>query len=378
MNVKKKCFDYSKSNTRLLAFLTAHYKGQAESALVKEIHKLQEIDTIQDVSSLIDFRKRAETDQLSFSSRDINRTNFRLYGIGSALFGETREKIYLTPSIEHGLILQDRNWSDTADTARASCITFGPFRKAILRRYYKTPVFEVGPYIQYAAPYYDETRFQEWKNQMGRTLLVFPSHGTDQTGVTFDEALYVKKIESLAQSFDSVLVCAFWWNVSDRLIRMFSEAGYRITCAGFREDPNFLRRLKTIIQVSDEMVCDSVGTHVGYGFSMGKRIRMLTADTRYTGELPLNIRFSEEQKNRIRRAVTEAGTRDISDVFDYYWGNHIRLSEKERDDILEINKRITLRGRYWTKNYAKEAGRLLSDYEKNDASKYRLLLKALT
>ena len=100
-------------------------------------------------------------------------SNYRMYGISNALFENGFDKVYELPSVEHGLIFYNQNWTDTALTARASCVTFGPFRKQILQRYYKTPVFEVGPYIQYADNYYNHMQMVEWKDKLGKLYWFF-------------------------------------------------------------------------------------------------------------------------------------------------------------------------------------------------------------
>ena len=377
MNYKNIILYCFKKNTYFYNFLFEHYKPSLEQAIVSRIEDLKKDDTLQDLSNLIEFRKRIRTDNLPFYSHNINQTNFRLYGISQSLFGNKNKNIYFLPSVEHGLIFQDTNWSDTSDTVRASCVTFGPFRKKILRRFYKTPIFEVGPYIQYADDYYTVSKFMEWKQKLGRTLLVFPSHGTNQTQINLEEKIYLNQISNLAKKFDSVLVCAFWWNLEDNLITNFSKQGYKIVSAGFREDPNFLRRLKTIIKLSDVVVCDSIGTHVGYCYSLGKNVNILSINTKYTGELPLNNEFTEKHKNYIKDIINSENPLKIKPVFDYYWGNNICLSKKELNYIMEITREITLRGKYWLKNYDKASQDLLNYYKTNNITKYDLLLKSL-
>ena len=378
MNIKKRILNFSKKNTYFLGVMVDHYKKSRELEIIRIIEKLKEEDTLVDTSYLLEFRKKVETDHIPFFSYNFNTTNYRLYGIGNALFGELKEKVYLLPSVEHGLILRDTNWSDTSDTARASCVTFGPFRKNILRRYYKTPIFEVGPYIQYADDYYDMSSFKNLKRKIGKTLLVFPSHGTDQSQSCLEEEEYLNKIDKLANRFDSVMVCVFWWNLGDRLVTRFSNEGYKIVSAGFREDPNFLKRLKTIIKLSDEVVFDSIGTHIGYCYSLGKKLNMISVSTKYKGELATEPPLKKKKKRNIAEIIINGSGMAKDNIFNYYWGNNIRWSKKQLCNIAEINKEITLKGKYFTNYYKDISKKLLIDYKANDIDKYNLLLKALS
>lgn len=114
MNYKNIILYCFKKNTYFYNFLLEHYKPSLEQAIVSRIEDLKKDDTLQDLSNLNEFRKRIRTDNLPFYSHNINQTNFRLYGISQSLFGNKNKNIYFLPSVEHGLIFQDTNWSDTS------------------------------------------------------------------------------------------------------------------------------------------------------------------------------------------------------------------------------------------------------------------------
>lgn len=373
MSIKKRIMEYSVKNTKLTAFIYDCYKSSEEKEIQQLVYEMGQVDTIMDITPLLILKKRIVKKKQVFWSHNANKTSYRLYGIGNSLFGK-QENIYMTPSIEHGLIFYNKNWSDTLSTARASCVTFGPFRKRILRRYYGTPIFEVGPYIQYAEDYYLEKQMKEWKKKLGKTLLVFPMHSTDASFLKYNMQKYIKEIEKRAKKFDSVIVCVFWWNIDDPIVSMFQSLGYYISSAGYREDEKFLSRQKAMIDVSDHIISDSIGTHIGYCYSLGKTAELISAETKTDG---INDSFQAKQVSIIKDAMLEGDGDKIAKLMKFYWGNGIKLSKVELSKICEINKEITLAGSFWQKRYRKAAEGFLEEYKKRDLLKYELLRKAI-
>lgn len=379
MSINDRILNIVSSNTKLMAFVYEHYKNNVEKAVRKLVDEQSNYDTIKEIEPLLELKNKILEKKCKFVSYNGNMSNYRMYGIGNALFGKKIEKVYELPSVEHGLIFYNQNWTDTALTARASCVTFGPFRKQILQRYYKTPIFEVGPYIQYADNYYNQTQMSEWKTKLGKTLLVFPMHSTDDSVLNYDNRRYIQEIEKRAKDYDSIIISVFWWNLDDNIVQQFKNMGYRIASAGYREDPNFLRRQRAMIEVADHIISDSVGTHIGYCYKLGKQVEFITADThiKVNGVISDKEHFNQEQRKTVQDAIEKGSSNEIDNIMNFYWGNNISLTREQLDAIVDINRDITISGHYWKKNYERTVRELLEEYRVKDILKYDLLKKSI-
>lgn len=361
-------------NTNWMNTLYKCYKKDAENQVAQLAQEMSKYDTIRNTESLLELKKKIIQDGKIYCSYNGNKTNFRLYGIGETLFGDQIDRTELLPATEHGLIFYNTNWSDTALTARASCITFGEFRKNILRKYYDTPIFEVGSYIQYAAPYYSEDKMREWKKENGKTVVVFPMHSTDDSRLSYGEKEYIKEIKKIATSYNTVLICMFWWNLDMPIVKAFKQEGFKIASAGYREDPMFLRRQRTMIEMADYVVTDAIGTHVGYCHKLGKSVEIINSGTKTN---IYNDTFIKQQVKNVENAILSGDRNLIDNTMKFYWGNDISYSKEKLKSIAEINEEITIKGHYWVKNYSKVAQQLLEKYRESDEIKYSLLKRAM-
>lgn len=135
-------------------------------------------------------------------------------------------------------------------------------------------------------------------------------------------------LENEAKGFDTVLINTFWWNINDPLTQKLESEGYKIISCGFRDDTSFLPRLKSYINLADQVIGDSVGTHIGYCIALNKPFRYFNLNTE------MNINESESNKldfvtknsNKIKESFldsTSIGQKEI-EICDYYWGNNIK------------------------------------------------------
>lgn len=379
MSINDRILNIASSNTKLMAFVYDHYKHSVEKDVQKLVEEQSKYDTIKEIEPLLELKNKILEKKCKFVSYNGNMSNYRMYGISNALFENGFDKVYELPSVEHGLIFYNQNWTDTALTARASCVTFGPFRKQILQRYYKTPVFEVGPYIQYADNYYNHMQMVEWKDKLGKTLLVFPMHSTDDSVLNYNNQLYIQEIEKRAKEYDSVIISVFWWNLDDGIVRQFKKMGYHIASAGYREDPNFLRRQRAMIEVADHVISDSVGTHIGYCYKLGKQVEFITVDTHIKiNEVTSDKeRFNRKQRKIVQDVIEKGNSNEVDNIMNFYWGNNINLTREQLNAIVDINRDITISGNFWKRNYEKVARELLNEYRVKDILKYDLLKKSI-
>jgi hypothetical protein len=376
-----------KKNIRKNSYINYYFyksKCHFENNKILNLNRIMnDWDTILDVTQLKKFRDSISHGE-RFNTSDPNFANAFIYGIAESIFGKFCNVNNISlPAVEHGLIFHDQIFNEIDSTCRPSFVTFGSFRKKIIQKYLYRPVFCIGPYIHYAHQFYDKSKFLSFKKKLGKTLLVFPTHSTDTSEVSYQEEKFCKEIRHISKDFDSVLVNTFWWNINDSLTERLSAEGYHICSAGFREDKMFLSRLKTIINLADLAVGDGIGTHLGYCISEGVPFYLMPVDTKvqlYSKSENVDLSFVEAQTGKIRREFANfcgEVTCEQKKVCNPYWGLNSLKSKKEIAIILEINNELfsLCHGNMSTINHF--AHKLLDSYFNKDELKYSLLKAAL-
>lgn len=367
-------------NSRFNDWLHRNYKVRQDAQLQRSIDDLMKDDPIQDQSKLKMFRAAVEEDLLAFTTYDLNTTTNRMYGICPSLFG-TEEKISINyPACEHGVMFHNQLTLDITRTIRPVRVTSSPFRKNVLRQHTKLPIFCVGPYIQYASDYYTKEKMEEVKSKLGKNLLVFPTHGTDDTLISMNEEKYMQCLKTKGENFDSVTICVFWWDINDSFVKRFAQEGFYIVSAGFREDPLFLSRLKTIISLCDLAVGDEIGSHVGYCESLGKTYHLLNIDSQsiYSPLSPEGLTNYQKHKTMIMNAFSEEDKKLKRNVYNQYFGGDVFRTREELDKILEINRKIQQISHGFSCLYDQSCNQLLHTFNaEGDLLGYTLLKEAL-
>ena len=249
-------------------------------------------------------------------------------------------------AIEHGLYLGSFVPKATFFRTTKSIITFSANRERHLKNAgVKKRVVTIGPYIHYAANYYNETEYNALKKELGKTLLVFPSHSFLNTSVNLDIEEFINCIQEKAVGFDSVLVCLYYKDIlNDTFCKRYEDAGFRIVTAGNFYDLNFVSRLKSIISLADFMMSNATGTHIGYCIYMNKPHYIFRQKIERTfdksGKIIENSTFRnkeqcltlEEEKAELFDAFSEICdeiTPKQRDVINKYWGvSSIRTKEE--------------------------------------------------
>ena len=321
--------------------------------------------------------------KINFHTSHVNRDNLNIYGIWEALFHSCGiEKRIVSPCIEHGLFFQNEVFRDVTNTARMTCVTFSNFRKEIIHKKVKIPVFCAGPYINYADDFYTKDKMLYLKQKFGKTLLVFPTHSTEWTEITFDQQEFCKILAKKAIDYNTVLINVFWWNINDPLIKKLESEGYKIISCGFRDDTNFLPRLKSYFSLADLVLGDSIGTHIGYSVACGvpfcyEPVGTITHLFRDIEKKDAD--FSQYNQLKIAGAFLHAEeiTKKQQEICNYYWGNNLRKNDKEIQAIVNITKDLDDITYGFTSLRWSAANALLKKYYDTDEFKYYLLNEAL-
>lgn len=346
------------------------------------VDEMSQMDFFYDISPLRAFRLKIEEDKSFYSLIHI-MMNKKIYGIWINLFGKCNiSHAYETPSIEHGLILYEKIFSDITHNSRVACATFSSFRKHIIQSNFPIPVFCVGPYIHYADMFYSQKKLIEMKKKLGKTLLVFPTHSTYTSNLTVQQEKFIKMIKKEASKYNSVLINTFWWNINDPLIQKLEVEGYKVISCGYKDDINFLSRLKSYLYLADFAIGDSIGTHIGYCIDCNVPFMYRETNTQNFSLVPDEyIAQSSCKKNEdiIKKLFlnTDRITDEQKKICNYYWGCDCLKTKAELQKICDISKELTHLTHGFRNKLYKYSAKLLKTYKQLDIIKYQLLLDAL-
>lgn len=378
--MKKALGNIIKKNVFLADKIYNIYSYREEATLKKNIEYLTNIDSLESIDEIAAFQKKCAAGESIYTSKNRNMANSRIYGISASIFKGIDDKELFFPAVEHGLIFYDFVDTHVEETVRPTVVTFGEFRKQIIRAKLDLPVFCVGPYIHYAPDYYDPKKMTEKKRILGKNLLVFPQHSTDMAVLSEDDKRFIERIEKEARQFDSVTVSAFWWNLNDALIQRLKANGYIVICNGFREDPKFLSRQKASIELCDRAIGDGMGTHIGYCIHLGKPYTYFDSGIIMQSTNTHEIEHSDYMRNIVNKIKSEFEGNEITtkqrEICAKYWGEGEEKSDEEIHTIYKINKEITNNSKGQKVRFKEETEKYLRKLEKGTIE-YRLLEGAI-
>lgn len=195
-----------------------------------------------------------------------------LYGNGHKIFPYFKDLDVNKTAIEHGFIFGSLVQSFHIESWTNTVVTFSDYRKDFIKKKTDKEVVCVGPYIHYADSrnILSESEKMKKKDILGKVLLVFPSHSIMNLDVQYNKENFIDFIKNKSLDFDNVLVCLYWADIIKGEDKKFLEKGYKVVTAGHINDLYFLDRLKLIFELSDAVLTNSVGTHIGYSIFMGK------------------------------------------------------------------------------------------------------------
>lgn len=242
-----------------------------------------------------------------FHYRELINPNFKLpmgfssvmlYGNWKAIASLKKSRFkFLSEYLEHGMCFY--NSIESAEylgyinrKGIKTIYTYGPHRKAVLDSYLKAnnltdrTVVSIGPYIVGAKHFYSESQLQALKAKYGKILLVFPSHSFDDVRANYEVNNFIDAIEQVKEHFDSVFICLYWKDILTKPNepQLYEDKGYTVVSCGHRSDAQFLSRQKDIISLSNMLMTNDNGSHVGYAISLNKPVYFFSQDIAITKE----------------------------------------------------------------------------------------------
>ena len=290
-----------------------------------------------------------------FPALDYSLAN-SFYGLGGNLENASGYKGKVVGFIEHGLHLGGAN-PVTTSSPLPCIITLGERRRKAIRQTTNKPVFTVGPYIHYAKSYIDEEAARKIKKELGKTLLVFPSHGIEGVEALYDTNVFIGEVKSFVHnhSVDTVLVSLYFKDIP-KYFSCYRNAGMRVVCAGHRSDPAFLSRQKSLIELSDFTLSNNVGTHIGYCCSLGKPHLIISQETHYhcsdassKKSIPNHTSVEFELDRRTIQSAFSSldswGTKVQEKVLEEYWGFGEEKDAEQLRSFFEVSAKVFKRCR---------------------------------
>ncbi len=274
------------------------------------------------------------------------------YGIANNLYKYSGYNSEIKGCIEHGLMFGSNVLSkfEVNNNILPAMITLSDYRKKYLEKVSNKLIFKIGPYIHYAKDFYDNKNIIEEKIKNGKTLLVFPSHSIDNVYSNYDINKFIEKLKDIHiyYNFSTVFICLYWADIKNGLDNIYKKHGFNVVTAGYREDPMFLSRLKTLINLSDYTVSNNVGTHIGYCIYLKKPHYIIKQDIKLSSRTKKDylFEFKDRDLNSYKSdteeifgafaKITPYITQDQVEICNKYWGFNEIKSQDQIRYILEF------------------------------------------
>lgn len=285
---------------------------------------------------------------LRAASPEINENN-DLYGMAYSIkkYAGIRQDQALKASIEHGLYFGDFAWEMDITNNLPCIFTFSQYRKNCLLGKTDKKVFAIGPYLYYVKGYLNDDQIRIKKKKIGKNLTFFPAHSSHFEPVSTNYAKLCEQIKKIASDFDSVTICAYWKDYNKGETEIFERNGFKCVSAGHMFDPNFLSRLKSIIELSSATASNEIGTILGYSVLMNRPHFLLNFDEVkikkfVINKLSYNYNAKEDELNILRTEFskyTNKITRCQKNLVNFYWGlDQIKTPSQMKELICESEK----------------------------------------
>lgn len=320
------------------------------------VNECSNIDSIADFSSFAEYMKKipANLKGYCYTIKRAFSENF-LYGYATSFMKyaniENESMLYL-PLLEHGIYL-----SKDINTQRykmaSSYIFQGKSNESIWKhRKDFRPIYYIGPYIHYANGYYSQEKIETIKKN--KILLVFPPHSSEFDSMTFSfDDFNEFLLNKIGNNYDSIYACIYCQNTQDSYTKYLQSNGVRLVSAGFKLDPLFVCRLKTILEMSDTVLYPSFSSSIGYSYYLGKKIIYLDNESliKWSSNHDSNrVQSVYKAYNSVKDAFTRlfsanapSKTEEKYRLINHYWGlDQIKTPEELRNIYYE-NKNYILK-----------------------------------
>lgn len=292
------------------------------------------------------FNYKALTADIPYAPNEIVIDN-NLYGQAFSIKRYAGITNDLQAYIEHGLFWGGMVHQDEYHWYVPKIITFSENRRtAIAAKGITKHSVAIGPYIHYAQPLFTAEERARLKQELGKTLLVFPSKSILNIQSRYDVDAFINEVKRVGKAYTTILVALYFLDARNKALTAAYEAhGFKIVTSGHRYDNHFLDRQRTFIELADMTMSNEVGTHVGYCVHLEKPHyifqqkleRVGTNERELARELILYESEEDKRRNEEKQDVANAFstlqstiTAAQRKIIDTYWGTS---SIKRSDEL---------------------------------------------
>jgi hypothetical protein len=257
----------------------------------------------------------------------------KCYGSLWAIKNATGTNFHHRCMIEHGLYFGEFVIEDECKLMFIDTIyTFSEYRKNAILNWFGgnlgKEIIPIGPYILSAKHFKSENKLKTLKKELGKILLVFPSHPTHSASTQYDVDEFLKEVDDVAKDYDTILVSLFWLDIRRGNDKPYIQKGYKVVCSGIRSDRWFLSRQKDLLWLADLSMSNDIGTHIGYSVAMGvphyifkQKVELVGGGIEYSMDKYNQIRVKEynEMIEAFGRKATFITDEQVS-IVKKYWG----------------------------------------------------------
>ena len=232
--------------------------------------------------------------------------------------------------LEHGLKVSRTATFESPRSWTKGYLCMGPLRAAWLQERFGLSAVPIGPWVAYAQPLLSPGEIQQLRDQLGSTLLVVLAHSWDEVERKSDMAACIDAVAATARAggYSSVIWLRHW---KDPVLKELPSK-WIVACNGHRSNPWFLDAMRTLLELSDGLVTNAFGTHLGYGVALGLRLHWLPVEAEQdlstlrsdkaqeeALEWEERLRLSAELDRCLRLPGTE-GRAAVRAMLEPYWG----------------------------------------------------------
>lgn len=268
-----------------------------------------------------------------------------MYGYAQALMKYANiplKELFYLPLLQHGITVDGY----LSGHINRPYIFQGKYLKDVWNdRKNPPPIYFVGPYIHYANCSWENKKITERHNSNGKTLLIFPAHSNEIDKLTVKKNDFLDvALNKIGKQYDTIMACVYWANMNDQTTDFLEKNGVKLVSAGFKTDPRFVERLKTIIKLSDATLFPSLVTSIGYAYYLDKKVMVYddSINLDYSGDVSLKINselkiFSKKLANCFPIDNIDNNSEQFRFV-DKYWGISEVKTKEEICSIFNKNK----------------------------------------
>lgn len=237
------------------------------------------------------------------------------------------ESLKLPFAVEHGTKYDDDITEYEIDTDLPAVLATGGYRIQVYKdKKIPKDVYSIGPYIKYAQPLLSEHEFKNRKRKLGKVLLFMPCHSDVYQESSHNDTFIFDEINKrkIKEKFDTLLVCLHWYNIKKNLFGQYKELGWTCVTAGHETNHLFLSRLRSIIELSDAVISDGIGTHIGFALTLNKPVSLYKVNFIVKNVANLPHITDESLTNQIDPKL-------LAKFYEVFAGNHDKITQEQLD-----------------------------------------------